>query len=176
MIIQPQIDSTPSILTRFLDGLFAAFQRRHLIYNACIEDPAVDRAALDLSPRDRVLVVTSGGCNALDYLLAGAGEVDAVDLNPCQRALLGFKVAAIRGLDHAAFWESFFAGRSPRAREIYHDAAPGCRRGRGGTGTDISITSAVAVAQFLLLPRRLGSGDGPDGPLLEGRAAAPRAD
>ena len=114
--------TTPPVLVRFLDGLFAAFQRRHLIYNACIEDPAADRAAFDLSSGDRVLVITSGGCNALDYLLAGAGAVDAVDLNPCQNALLKFKVAAIRSLDHAAFWELFGAGRSPRAGEIYHDA------------------------------------------------------
>lgn len=112
----------PSVLSRVRDSLFTTFQRRHLIYNACWEDPAVDREALELCSDDRVLVITSGGCNALDYLLAGAGAVHAVDSNPCQNALLEFKVAALRGLDHAAFWELFGVGRSHRARELYHDA------------------------------------------------------
>jgi S-adenosylmethionine-diacylglycerol 3-amino-3-carboxypropyl transferase len=67
-------------------------------------------------------VITSGGCNALDYLLAGAGEVNAVDLNPCQNALLEFKVAAIRGLDFRDFWELFGSGRSRQARAMYRDA------------------------------------------------------
>jgi S-adenosylmethionine-diacylglycerol 3-amino-3-carboxypropyl transferase len=103
------------------DSLFDAFQRRHLIYNACWEDPAIDRQACGFGPADRALVITSGGCNALDYLLAGAGAVAAVDSNPCQGALLEFKAAAIRGLDYAAFWELFGAGRAPRAREFYRD-------------------------------------------------------
>src|SRR6266571_4843183 len=55
--------------------LFKAVHRRNLIYNTCWEDPALDRVALELGPSDRVMVITSAGCNALDYLLAGAGEV-----------------------------------------------------------------------------------------------------
>jgi S-adenosylmethionine-diacylglycerol 3-amino-3-carboxypropyl transferase len=102
--------------------LFAAVQGRRLIYNTCWEDPAVDRAALDLQPDDRVLVITSAGCNALDYLLAGAGQVHAVDVNPCQNALLEFKVAAIRRLDFSSFFELFGKGRSSRAGQMYHDA------------------------------------------------------
>jgi S-adenosylmethionine-diacylglycerol 3-amino-3-carboxypropyl transferase len=106
--------------------LFAAIHRRNLIYNTCWEDPALDRAALDLGPADRVLVITSAGCNALDYLLAGAGRVEAVDLNPCQNALLEFKAAAIRGLDYDSFFELFGTGRSKRARQMYHDAVRPC--------------------------------------------------
>ena len=105
--------------------LFHEFHRRTLIYTACCEDPALDRQALRLSPADRVLVITSGGCNALDYLLAGAGEVNAVDLNPCQNALLEFKAAAIHTLDYRDFWNLFGTGRygseSPFAP--CHDAA-----------------------------------------------------
>jgi S-adenosylmethionine-diacylglycerol 3-amino-3-carboxypropyl transferase len=107
---------------KLYQNLFAAIHRRTLIYNTCWEDPALDREALRLGPDDRVLVITSGGCNALDYLLAGAGAVVAVDVNPCQNALLEFKVAAIRGLDHGAFWELFGAGRSRLARQMYHEA------------------------------------------------------
>src|SRR5262249_12381767 len=50
--------------------IFKAAHRRHLIYNTCWEDPRLDRVALDLGPADRVMVITSAGCNALDYLLA----------------------------------------------------------------------------------------------------------
>jgi S-adenosylmethionine-diacylglycerol 3-amino-3-carboxypropyl transferase len=102
--------------------IFKAVHRRNLIYNTCWEDPALDRAALELGPRDRVLVITSAGCNALDYLLAGAGEVNAVDVNPIQNALLELKRGAIRGLDHASFFELFGEGQTPQAKQMYHDA------------------------------------------------------
>ncbi len=47
--------------------IFDAVHRQNLVYNQCWEDPAVDQAALRLRPEDRVLVITSAGCNALDY-------------------------------------------------------------------------------------------------------------
>ncbi|MBL8797066.1 MAG: BtaA family protein [Planctomycetia bacterium] len=102
--------------------LFKAVHSRNLIYNTCWEDPRLDRVALDLQPHDRVLVITSAGCNALDYLLAGAGEVNAVDMNPIQNALLELKVAGIRQLDHAAFFKLFGRGCCDRAKELYCDA------------------------------------------------------
>jgi S-adenosylmethionine-diacylglycerol 3-amino-3-carboxypropyl transferase len=112
--------------------IFKAVHRRHLIYNTCWEDPALDRVALDLKPTDRVVVISSAGCNALDYLLAGACEVNAVDVNPIQNALLELKRAAILGLDHGSFFELFGRGQSPQAKQMYHDAirhqlSPGAR-------------------------------------------------
>lgn len=95
-----------SITGRFHDALFAALYSRSLIYNACWEDPAVDRAALALGPGDTVLVITSAGCNALDYALAGAGRVHAVDANPRQTALLQLKLAAVAALNHEDFSRS----------------------------------------------------------------------
>jgi S-adenosylmethionine-diacylglycerol 3-amino-3-carboxypropyl transferase len=102
--------------------IFKAVHSRNLVYNTCWEDPALDRAALDFRPDDRVLVITSAGCNALDYLLAGAGEVNAVDVNPIQNALLELKKAAIQELDYPSFFELFGKGRSRYAREMYADA------------------------------------------------------
>lgn len=101
---------------------FDALHQRLLIYNTCCEDPAIDCAALDLNSSDRVLVITSGGCNALHYLLAGAGHVEAVDVNPCQGALLEFKLAAIRRLAFSDVWELFGAGRCATVRESYFDS------------------------------------------------------
>ena len=102
--------------------IFTAVHGRNLVYNTCWEDPALDRVALQLRPDDRLLVITSAGCNALDYLLAGAGEVHAVDVNPIQNALLELKVAGIRHLDHKAFFALFGRGRAADARSMYHDA------------------------------------------------------
>lgn len=102
--------------------IFQAVHRRNLLYNTCWEDPALDRVALNLNGKDRLLVITSAGCNALDYLLAGCGEVHTVDMNPIQNALLEFKRAAILGLGHGDFFELFGDGRSPRAKQMYRDA------------------------------------------------------
>src|SRR5262245_63718092 len=95
--------------------IFKAVHHRNLIYNTCWEDPALDRVALNLGPADRVMVITSAGCNALDYLLAGAGEVNAVDVNPIQNSLLELKRAAILGLDQGSFFELFGTGATSQA-------------------------------------------------------------
>lgn len=102
--------------------LFRAVHTRNLVYNTCWEDPALDRVALNLQPDDRVLVITSAGCNALDYLLAGAGEVNAVDVNPIQNALLELKTVCIRELDYHSFFELFGHGQARYARQMYGDA------------------------------------------------------
>jgi S-adenosylmethionine-diacylglycerol 3-amino-3-carboxypropyl transferase len=90
-------------------GLFNLVYRHSLIYNQCWEDPALDRLALDLRATDRVLVITSAGCNALDYALTGA-RVVAVDANPLQNHLLELKLAAIERLDFDAFFALFGEG------------------------------------------------------------------
>ena len=108
-------------IDRFDQRLFSLITGRSLVYNACWEDPAVDRDILRLSPEDEVLVITSAGCNALDYALQGPRSVWAVDANPRQNALLALKVAALRRLDHADVWQLFGEGRHPRARQLCAD-------------------------------------------------------
>lgn len=90
---------------------FQFVHSRNLIYNACWEDPRLDRQALELGPDDVVLVITSAGCNALDYALDAPRRVHAVDMNPRQNALLELKIAGIRALDHETFFEMFGRGR-----------------------------------------------------------------
>lgn len=92
---------------------------RNIVYNQCWEDPRLDRVALELSPQDRVVVITSAGCNAIDYALAGAGHVHAVDMNPRQNALLELKLAAARRLDYEDFFSLFGAGRCPGFQKLY---------------------------------------------------------
>jgi S-adenosylmethionine-diacylglycerol 3-amino-3-carboxypropyl transferase len=103
--------------------LFDAVHRHHLVYNQCWEDPAVDRQALELAPDDRVVVITSAGCNALDYALLGA-RVLGVDVNPRQNHLLELKQAGIRALEFDAFFTLFGRGGSGQAREIYEALRP----------------------------------------------------
>jgi S-adenosylmethionine-diacylglycerol 3-amino-3-carboxypropyl transferase len=49
----------PSCAAR--EPFFDALLKSQLIYNACWEDPAIDREALEFSGSDRVLVITSAG-------------------------------------------------------------------------------------------------------------------
>src|SRR5215207_9405341 len=95
---------TASAPNRPKNRIFQAVHGRNLVYNTCWEDPALDRVALQLNDSDRVVVITSAGCNALYYLLAGAGEVNAVDVNPRQNHLLELKCAAIRALEYEDLW------------------------------------------------------------------------
>lgn len=101
--------------------VFNAIYSRSLVYNTCWEDPAVDRLALELRPRDTLLVITSAGCNVLDYALAGPKRIHAVDANPRQTALLELKLAGIRRLDLDDFYALFGTGYHPGFPAIYRE-------------------------------------------------------
>jgi S-adenosylmethionine-diacylglycerol 3-amino-3-carboxypropyl transferase len=103
-------------------NLFHAVHRNNLVYAACWEDPRVDRAALKIGSCDRVLVITSAGCNALEYLLDEPEHVYAVDVNFRQNAVLELKIAAIRALDHPTFFQWFGRGFHTDARRIYRES------------------------------------------------------
>ena len=105
---------------RWRSGVFQFLHRNNLVYVTSFEDPAVDRCALEVGPSDRVVTITSGGCNALDLVLAGSLEVHAVDVNPLQTALLELRIAAIRKLGHDDFFALFGRGWSPHWRSTRH--------------------------------------------------------
>jgi S-adenosylmethionine-diacylglycerol 3-amino-3-carboxypropyl transferase len=104
-----------SVLQKLFAVWFDAF-----VYNQIWEDPRVDLEALQLTADSRVLTISSGGCNALNYLLAGPQSVTAVDLNRHHIYLLNLKIAALKFLPA---YEDFFAffgyGKSERAIENY---------------------------------------------------------
>ena len=105
--------------------VFNTVHRNNLVYNTCWEDPRLDREALRFGPTDDVLVITSAGCNALDYALCEPRHVYAVDMNPRQNALLELKIAAIKSLEFEDFFKLFGEGRLPGARRIYQDKIRG---------------------------------------------------
>ena len=101
--------------------IFELVHGNNLVYNTCWEDPRLDRVALNLTPDDDVLVITSAGCNALDYVLAGPRRVYAVDLNPRQNALLELKISGIKHLEFEDFFAMFGRGHLPNVRDLYED-------------------------------------------------------
>jgi len=90
------------------------------VYNQIWEDPLVDLEALELNENSRVLTISSGGCNALNYLLAGPESVTAVDLNRHHIYLLDLKVAAVKNLPgYEQFFDFFGFGIRANAVGIY---------------------------------------------------------
>ncbi|GMW03628.1 MAG: hypothetical protein AMXMBFR84_47620 [Candidatus Hydrogenedentota bacterium] len=98
---------------------FTWVHQNHLIYNTCWEDPRLDRVALDLTPNDTLVMITSAGCNALDYAIQGPRRIHAVDVNSKQNAVLELKMAGIRRMDYAPFFELFGRGRFRHFRQEY---------------------------------------------------------
>ncbi len=106
-------------LTSLSRTSFNLVHRHRLVYNTCWEDPRLDREALLLGPDDEVAVITSAGCNVLDYALDAPARLFAVDINPRQNALLELKQAGIRALDHADFFRLFGQGHHPGWQDLY---------------------------------------------------------
>jgi len=111
--------SKPSFVDKLDQWVFNAIYSRNLVYNACWEDPAIDRKALALGPDDTMLVIASAGCNALDYALLGPQKIFAVDANPRQIALLELKIAGIRALEFEDYFAIFGAGHHADFRNLY---------------------------------------------------------
>jgi S-adenosylmethionine-diacylglycerol 3-amino-3-carboxypropyl transferase len=111
--------SIPNLRDKLDQKIFNAIYSRSLVYNTCWEDPAVDRHALALGADDSVLVITSAGCNALDYALQAPRRIHAVDANPRQTALLELKIAGIRKLAFDDYFAIFGEGYHARFADLY---------------------------------------------------------
>jgi S-adenosylmethionine-diacylglycerol 3-amino-3-carboxypropyl transferase len=105
----------------FNEKVFRQIHGNSLVYNACWEDPRCDRKLLNMNEKSRVVMLTSAGCNALDYLLDDPAEIFCVDINPRQNALLHLKLALLQGTDHATLFRFFGNGVTPKAREVFYD-------------------------------------------------------
>ncbi|MBK7937352.1 MAG: BtaA family protein [Lewinellaceae bacterium] len=103
------------------ENVFRQIHGNSLVYNACWEDPRCDRQLLNLNSESRIVMLTSAGCNALDYLLDDPAAIHCVDINPRQNALLLLKIALLEEGSHATLFEFFGNGVSPRAKEIFYE-------------------------------------------------------
>ena len=110
-----RLSSSQGVLQKMFSVWFDAF-----VYNQIWEDPRVDVQALQLDENSHVLTISSGGCNALNYLLENPGSVTAVDLNRHHIYLLNLKVAALKYLpSHESFFAFFGEGRGPNTGTDY---------------------------------------------------------
>jgi len=101
------------------DRLFAFWFRR-LVYTQIWEDPEADLAALQLPLGSTIATISSGGCNALSYLVAKPAQVYAVDLNEAHLSLLKLKLAGLRAFSrYADFWQFFGDAASASNSELY---------------------------------------------------------
>jgi len=87
-----------------------------LIFTQNWEDPESDRKALQISPRDAIMTITSGGCNTLEFLCYDPEIIYAIDINPSQSFLLEMKIAAMKTLNYDQFIE--FLGLQPSDNRI----------------------------------------------------------
>lgn len=105
----------------FHNWIFSKIHQNKLIYNTCWEDPRCDRMLLDLKNDSEVVMITSAGCNALDYLLDNPAKINCIDMNYRQNALLELKLSGLQHLDHNSFFELFGKGHAKYAAHWYAD-------------------------------------------------------
>jgi S-adenosylmethionine:diacylglycerol 3-amino-3-carboxypropyl transferase len=102
-----------------LERLFTlAFQG--LVYPQIWEDPVVDLDALEVTDRSDIVTIASGGCNVLNYLVAGPRSITAVDLNHAHVALTRLKLCALARVLDRMISEN---GGSLRFERLYRDYA-----------------------------------------------------
>ena len=89
---------------------------RDILYAQCWEDPEMDREAFRIKSGDRVFSITSGGCNALAFLIDDPEEVICLDMNRFQNYLLSMKMRAFQTLTYEETLE--FVGVKPTGRRL----------------------------------------------------------
>jgi S-adenosylmethionine-diacylglycerol 3-amino-3-carboxypropyl transferase len=103
-------DAKPAVKAKMYEGV---------LYANCWEDPQLDRAAFGIGRDDVVFSITSGGCNALAFLLDDPRKVIALDVNPHQGYLLELKMTAFRTLTHGEMLGFFGVRPCPDRSGIY---------------------------------------------------------
>jgi S-adenosylmethionine-diacylglycerol 3-amino-3-carboxypropyl transferase len=97
---------------------------RDILYAQCWEDPEMDRAAFDIKPGDTIFSITSGGCNALAFLLDDPEKIICLDMNRFQNYLLSLKICAFKTLGYNETLEFLGVRSSNRRWELYGRLKP----------------------------------------------------
>lgn len=104
------------------DKLFGKIHSNNLIYNTCWEDPRIDRQLLEIDSESDMVMITSAGCNALDYLLDSPKRINCIDLNYRQNALLELKKANFLKGDWDDLFKLFGRGHHTKAEKYYNQS------------------------------------------------------
>ena len=107
------------------DWVFRQVHTKNLVYNTCWEDPRCDRQLLQLNRDSEVVMITSAGCNALDYLLDDPKKINCIDMNPRQNALLELKKSSFHNATYAEHWAMFGDGVMADAEVQYQQKLRG---------------------------------------------------
>jgi S-adenosylmethionine-diacylglycerol 3-amino-3-carboxypropyl transferase len=113
------VKRTTKILKAAHDLVFRKVHGSNLIYNAAWEDPRLDLQLMKLDAQSKIVMITSAGCNVLDYLIEGPAEINAIDVNFRQNALLELKLALIRAGDFGDLFEMFGIGSHAQYQDVY---------------------------------------------------------
>jgi len=108
-------------MNRLRDWLFRQVHTKNLVYNTCWEDPRCDRILMELQPDSQVVMITSAGCNALDYLLDNPAGIHCIDMNPRQNALLQLKMSVFQHASFEDLFGLFGKGAYPYAQQLYRE-------------------------------------------------------
>lgn len=105
-----------------LSNLWFKYLTSHfLIYNTSWEDPEIDRNLINLHPSSDLLMITSAGDNAFDYLLDNPRSIDSLDINPYQNALLDLKCALFEFGNFEYLSSMFLTGKTKHYQSIFND-------------------------------------------------------
>lgn len=108
-------------LIQLKDQLFSRVHKNNLIYNTCWEDPRIDRALLDIQNDSKMVMITSAGCNALDYALDKPSSIHCIDVNYRQNALLELKLVIIKKFSFDTLFQLFGEGNLNEVEIFYHE-------------------------------------------------------
>lgn len=101
------------------EKMFNRIHQSNLIYNTCWEDPRCDRSLMDFNEDSNIVMLTSAGCNALDYLLDKPVSIHCVDMNHRQNALLELKIALFKNGCRDTLYQFFRDGGFKGAGFVY---------------------------------------------------------
>ncbi|MCS6821720.1 MAG: BtaA family protein [Microscillaceae bacterium] len=106
-------------LNTLRDKIFSQIHGNNLVYNTCWEDPRCDRQILQFDTHSQIVMITSAGCNALDYLLDNPAQIHCIDVNPRQNALLALKIALFQHTEFPELFKFFGDGVHQNYKEFY---------------------------------------------------------
>lgn len=102
------------------DWVFGKIHGNNLVYNTCWEDPECDRVLLDLKEDSNVVMITSAGCNALDYALDKPATINCIDVNYRQNSLLELKKAFFQNASFEDLYQFFGEGNHHKPQSFYN--------------------------------------------------------
>lgn len=106
-------------MSKIKSWIFDQLHGNKLLYNTCWEDPRCDRKLLNIKQDSRIVMITSAGDNALEYLLDNPEEIHAVDVNYRQNALLELKRSVFKNANHEILFKYFGDGALPEYNDFY---------------------------------------------------------